>query len=256
MPQPFKLTDRAPTNRPCVAASTGGARSAARIVAVATITSLDAVFPCAADNGLSLIGTGAESVAMGGADVAVARDTTALSTNPAGLSQVHGWALDGFGAAAFATDVAHADQFNNNRLVSNRVVPLVGNGFSKQLDSTGLTLGIGLFAQAGAGNVYNNINTPFGGTDTMRAQFGVVKFTPGIAWDVNDQWSLGASLNVYYASFTQRVFPNVSYFNPNNPAQSYFGRERKNASSVQLGAKVGVLWMPTESLHVGATYTP
>jgi long-chain fatty acid transport protein len=46
---------------------------------------MTAAFPSAASNGLTLIGTGTESVGMGGADVAVARDTTALSTNPAGL---------------------------------------------------------------------------------------------------------------------------------------------------------------------------
>jgi long-chain fatty acid transport protein len=33
---------------------------------------------------LSLIGFGSESVAMGGADAVVARDTTALNTNPGG----------------------------------------------------------------------------------------------------------------------------------------------------------------------------
>ena len=222
----------------------------------ATILSLGIAFPCFADNGLSLIGTGAESVGMGGADVAVARDTTALSTNPAGLSQVRGWALDGFGAAAFATDVAHVDQFGNDKFVSNHVVPLAGGGFSKDLEGTGLTLGIGMFAQAGAGNVYNNLNTPFGGTDTLRAQFGVVKFTPGIAWEVNDRFTVGASVNVYYASFTQRVFPNISSFNPSNPAQSYFGTEIKDASSVQVGAKLGALWKAAPSLHLGITYMP
>ena len=237
----------------------GSARIGAETQAIglaAAIVSLGVAFPCAADNGLSLIGTGAESVAMGGADVAVARDTTALSTNPAGLTQVRGWAIDAFGAAAFATNVAHADQFDNNKFVSNRVIPLIGNGLSKELDGTDLTLGIGLFAQAGAGNVYNNLNTPFGGTDTLRAQFGVVKFTPGIAWAVNDQFSIGASVNVYYASFTQRVFPNISSFNPTNTAQTYFGTEIKDASSVQVGAKLGALWKATPTLQLGVTYTP
>lgn len=256
MPRTFKPIHRDATRRAGFPARMVDARSRPIGLAVATMVSLGIAIPCFADNGLSLIGTGAESVGMGGADVAVARDTTALSTNPAGLSQVRGWALDGFGAAALATDVAHVDQFGNDKFVSNRVVPLVGGGFSKELEGTGLTLGIGLFAQAGAGNVYNGLNTPFGGTDTLRAQFGVVKFTPGIAWAVNDQFSVGASANVYYASFTQRVFPNISSFNPTNPAQSYFGTEIKGASSVQVGAKLGALWKATPSLHLGVTYTP
>ncbi|HZI83127.1 MAG TPA: aromatic hydrocarbon degradation protein, partial [Casimicrobiaceae bacterium] len=114
-----------------------------------------------ASNGLTLIGTGAESVAMGGADVAVARDTTALSTNPAGLSQLPGWAHDGFVGAAFATDVAHADQFGNDQNVANWVVPVGGAGVSKRIDGHDVTLGIGMFAQAGAGSIYNDLTTPF-----------------------------------------------------------------------------------------------
>jgi hypothetical protein len=39
-----------------------------------------------ATNGINLIGFGAESSLMAGADVAVARDTSALNTNPAGLT--------------------------------------------------------------------------------------------------------------------------------------------------------------------------
>lgn len=47
-----------------------------------------------AANGLNPIGFGAESVGMGGADLAVARDTTAMNTNPAGLAQLPGGRLD------------------------------------------------------------------------------------------------------------------------------------------------------------------
>ncbi|PPK78234.1 hypothetical protein B0F87_101616 [Methylobacter tundripaludum] len=49
-----------------------------------------------ATNGINLIGFGTESTLMGGADIAVARDTSALNTNPAGLTQIHGQAFDGF----------------------------------------------------------------------------------------------------------------------------------------------------------------
>ena len=49
-------------------------------------------FTAVASNGLNLIGYGAESVAMGGADVAVAADTLALNTNPAGIARLGGHA--------------------------------------------------------------------------------------------------------------------------------------------------------------------
>jgi long-chain fatty acid transport protein len=209
-----------------------------------------------ANNGLSLIGTGAVSVAMGGADVAVARDTSALSTNPAGLTQLAGWAFDGILAAAFALDVAHADRYGNDQRVANWIVPNVGAGVSKRIEGSAFTLGIGLFGQAGAGNVYNNLNTPFGGQDTLRSQFGVLKLTPGVAWQPHGTWALGATLNVHYALLNQRVFPNQSVATPGDPAQAFFGTAIHSASAIRVGTKLGVLYRPTEALSFGLAYSP
>lgn len=47
-----------------------------------------------ASNGINLTGYGAESSVMGGADIALARDTTAPGTNPAGLTQTGRRAFD------------------------------------------------------------------------------------------------------------------------------------------------------------------
>jgi long-chain fatty acid transport protein len=205
---------------------------------------------------LTLIGTGAESVGMGGADVAVARDTTALSSNPAGLSQLPGWAHDGFFAAAFALDIGHADRFGNDTGIDNWVAPIAGAGISKAIDGTALTVGAGFFAQAGAGSVYNDLKTPFGGRDTLRAQFGVLKFTPGLAWRVTDRLAVGATINVYYASLQQRVFPNTSVFDPVDANRTFFGTDIRNASSVRVGAKLGALYKPAPMLSLGLTYSP
>lgn len=209
-----------------------------------------------ANNGLTLIGTGAESVAMGGADVAVARDTTALSTNPAGLSQLRGWGFDGFLAAAYALDVAHADQFGNNSIVDSRIIPIAGFGIAKPLDNTGLTFGLGLFAQAGAGNVYNHLITPFGGTDALSARFGVLKVVPGFAWQATDELATGVAVNIYYASYRQRTFPSVSAYDPAYPSRSFFGSELGNASTTRVGAKVGALYKPVSAISLGVTYSP
>lgn len=220
------------------------------------LVALSLACPTLANNGLTLIGTGTESVGMGGADVAVARDTTALSTNPAGLSQLRGWTHDGFFAAAFALDVAHADQFGNNTPVDNWAIPIAGAGVAKTLDGTGLTIGVGFFAQAGAGSVYNNLNTPFGGTDTLRSQFGVLKLTPGVGWQATENLAFGAALNVYYASLKQRVFPHVSVFDPGDPAATFFGTEIENAWSVRVGGKLGTLYKPVPTLALGLTWSP
>ncbi len=208
------------------------------------------------NNGLALIGTGAESVGMGGAGVAVARDTGALGTNPAGLSQLAGVTFDGILAAAFALDVAHADRYGNDQRVANWIVPNLGAGISKRVEGSAFTLGIGVLGQAGVGSVYNNLNTPYGGQDTLRSQFGVVKLATGVAWQATAQLALGATLNVHYAALDQRVYPNQSVAAPDDPAQTFFGTTIESATAVRLGAKLGLLYKPTDALSLGLAYSP
>ncbi|MEP7207344.1 MAG: hypothetical protein ABI920_10430 [Casimicrobiaceae bacterium] len=110
----------------------GTASLRARIVVAALLAGL-ATGSAVGSNGLDLIGFGTESSMMGGADVAVARDTTALNTNPAGLSQLTQPAFDAYNAAAFALDVGHRDALGNDVSVSNRIIGLGGGGYARPL---------------------------------------------------------------------------------------------------------------------------
>ena len=163
--------------------------------------------PAFANNGLNLIGFGTESTLMGGADTAVARDTTSLNTNPAGLAQIRRRAFDVYSATAFALDVAYADQFGNDRNVSNNVIPVGGGGYAQELGESGIVAGIGLFVQGGAGAVFGNLQTPFGTRDELSALTGVVKLTPGIAYRASETLSLGISVSAVYAQAKQKIFP-------------------------------------------------
>ena len=86
-----------------------------------------------ANNGLNLIGFGAESTGMAGADIAVARDTSALNTNPAGLAQIKGRLLDVSAAAAYSLDVGHKDGFGNDVRVANHWIPIGDIGYAQSL---------------------------------------------------------------------------------------------------------------------------
>jgi long-chain fatty acid transport protein len=209
------------------------------------------VNPALANNGLNMIGFGTESVGMGGADVAVARDTTALNTNPAGITQIREKAFDGYAAVAYATDVAHADSLGNDQTVDNRYIPAGGFGYTMPVTPQ-LTVGVGLFAQGGAGNDYQRLQTPFGTDDELSAQIGFVKVAPAIAWRATDTLSLAISLPIAAINAVQKIFPNTSAFNPANPAQSFFGLQLKNARGAGVGAKVGALWRATPELSIGA----
>lgn len=208
--------------------------------------------PAFATNGINLIGFGAESTLMGGADVAVARDTSALNTNPAGLTQIKGPLLDVFGSVLRTTDLVHKDPRNEEH-ASNRYTFLGGGGYARPLEGTDCTAGIGLFAQGGAGGVFENLRTPFGNRDDLSSLFGIAKIIPGIGCQVNEKLSLGASLNLVYGSIEQDVFSNTS-LNLGGGA-SFNGYKLEDASAIRTGFKLGMQYRVTPSLTLAAAYT-
>ena len=211
--------------------------------------------PAFPGNGLNMMGFGTESVGMGGADLAVARDTTAMNTNPAGITQVPGSGLDMYGALAYPLSVVHRDRFGNDAEVSNRLIVLGSGGYTRQLGDGPVTMGIGFFAQGGAGNVFKNLATPFGTRDELSSQFRIGKVTPTVAYKVNDSLSLGVSLQVVYTDIRQKAFPETSVFDPVDPARTFFGTEVKGMDGFGYGVKLGALYKVSDRLTVGAAYT-
>jgi long-chain fatty acid transport protein len=201
-----------------------------------------------ATNGINLIGFGAESSLMAGADVAVARDTSALNTNPAGLTQIKAPLLDMFGSILRTTDLVHKDPRNEEH-ASNRYTPLGGGGYARPLEDTSCTAGIGFFAQGGAGGVFDKIRTPFGNRDDLSSLFGIAKVIPGIGCEVNEKLSIGASLNFVYASIEQDFFANTSV------GTAFAGYKLEDASAIRTGFKLGMQYRVTPTFTLAAAYS-
>lgn len=201
-----------------------------------------------ATNGINLIGFGAESSLMGGADTAVARDTSALNTNPAGLAQIKTKAFDGFGQLLRTTDLAHQDALNDQH-ADNRYTLLAGGGYAEPLENLPCTAGVGFFTQGGAGAVFKHINNAFGTNDEMSSLFGIVKITPGFGCQVTDNLSLGATVSVIYASIEQEFFYHTS------APPNFVGFKNKGAETVRFGFKFGAQYRLTDQWVLGASYT-
>lgn len=219
------------------------------LLVVSSISFLFLSDQASATNGFNLIGFGAESSLMAGADIAVARDTSALNTNPAGLTQIQGRAFDGFGSMLRTLDLAHKDSFGNDVLASNKYTFLGGGGYAQSLDSMPCTAGIGLFAQGGAGGVFKHIKTAFGNSDELSSLFGIAKIIPGIGCQIDDRLSLGASLAVVYAGVEQKFLPNTS------SAAPFAGYHLQDASALRAGFKLGAMYKLSPRVTVAATYT-
>lgn len=211
--------------------------------------------PAYPSNGLNLIGFGAESIGMGGADLAVARDTSAMNTNPAGLANISGSRMDMSGAVMHMLSVKHRDSLGNDAEVSNPWVGFGTGGYAHRWGESPFVLGAGFFVQGGAGNVYKDLETPFGTRDELSALFRIAKITPSIAYRVSNGLYIGASLQVVYTDIRQKVFPNTSFADVGDPSNSFFGYEVKDMDGVGAGAKLGILYRASDRFSVGATYT-
>jgi long-chain fatty acid transport protein len=212
-----------------------------------TLIGISISFPALATNGINLIGFGAESTLMGGADTAVARDTSALNTNPAGLTQISRRTFDGFGSLLRTTDLAHEDALNNQH-ADNRYTLLAGGGYAQPLQNMPCSVGVGFFTQGGAGAVFKHINTAFGTNDEMSSLFGIAKITPGFGCQVTDNLSIGASLSLVYATIEQKFFYDTS-----NAA--FAGFKNEGASALRFGLKLGAQYKLNDAWTLGASYT-
>ena len=206
-----------------------------------------------ANNGLNLIGFGAESVGMAGTDLAIARDTSALNTNPAGLIQIRNHLLDLNLALGYTRGMVHRDGFDNDRKNSNDIAPIGSVGYAHKLPGRPVTLGIGLFAQGGSGNAFNNLDTAFGTVDDLSILFRIARLTPGLAWQVNEELSLGASLVATYADMQQDFFPNTSFLGA-DPASSFFGVKVRNMEAFNTGFRLGLMYKLNDRLTLGTAY--
>ncbi|MGZ8270901.1 MAG: OmpP1/FadL family transporter [Methylophilus sp.] len=202
-----------------------------------------------ATNGINLIGFGAESTLMSGADIAVARDTSALNTNPAGLTQISEKRFDFYGSLLRTTDLSHQDQFGNNEHASNRYTGLGGFGYAQHLENLPCTAGVGLFAQGGSGGVFEDLNTAFNTQDEFSALFAVAKLTGGLGCKINDDFSIGGSFGLVYAQAEQKVFPDTSV------PPTFAGIEVEDATSLRTSFKLGMQYQVTPTLKLAASYT-
>ncbi|HEX5045389.1 MAG TPA: outer membrane protein transport protein [Candidatus Polarisedimenticolaceae bacterium] len=220
-------------------------RSRSRRLAV--LLALAAHGTAGATNGFNLIGFGAESTAMGGADLAVARDTSALNTNPAGLLQIEGRRWDVAFALGYPRDVRHVDGLGNDAENVSDPVPVLQGGWARRVGS-GAALGVGLFVQGGAGSDFEQMLTGFGNRDGLSSSFGLVKLSLGGAIRAGAKVALGASVSLTRGALEQTVFPDTS-------APVFLGYELDEADGYRFGWKVGIAVEATPRVRLGAAYT-
>ena len=211
-----------------------------------------------AGNGLNDIGYGAESAGMAGADIALARDSAAFNTNPAGAAQIHGQVLDLLLEPYSYLETKHSDSVGNDEGPKNKYGSGAGGGYARRLKGRDVVVGLGLFVQGGAGFVYEDFSTPFGNEDTLSGLFGAVKIAPGLAWKINEQWSVGASTGLLHSTARQKFFPSTSTpptVTPEGTIPGFSGFRVDSLSGMSINIKTGFQYRPNANWVLAGVFT-
>lgn len=226
-------------------------QAATSVVAGASLALLPLICGDAwAGNGFNLIGIGAQSVSMGGADVAVTDDASALLLNPAALTRIADSRLD-LNFNPYYTPYHHVDSIGNDVETDTPFGTVLGGNYAQRLKSRpDVVLAAGLNLQGGSGFVYDKFKTPFGGRDDLASIFGVFRFAFGGGWQASETLSLGAAAGISYASARQKFFPNTS-----DAATQFAGFRFDGGQTVQVNGAAGLLYQPIPELRLGLSYT-
>lgn len=220
-----------------------------------------------ATNGMNMIGYGAISSGMGGADLALVDNVTAMNINPAGLAGCCRAQIS-IGDSTMQPRNQHYDKHGNDTQAAHQNFHLPLLAWSYPLKTQPFILGLGLFAQGGMGVKYS-LRMPFADIihmtkekDELSSEIGYMKFTPTIAWHSDDKrLKLGVSLNVGYASAAMSMFPHTSLFFDNNgdgaasaPNEvAFFGMKMDNSRASATGIRLGFQYQAGE-FTIGGAY--
>lgn len=237
--------------------TTQGRRIAARFLLAAA--PLTACAPAQAGNGLNLIGFGAESIGLGGADIPMSHEISGININPAGLSQIGERRFDAYLLPFYGYNMKHEDERNDLSRMDNPLGVILGGGYAMRL-APQVVAGVGIFAQGGDGIMYRHLDTPYGTRDEANAIFGVTKLVSGVAWQVNERWALGANLGLSYSQAREKLFPNTSHVpdpdaeGPPGTDPPFFGLRFDGGAGLSLNGRLGLLYKPSEHFTIGASY--
>ena len=220
--------------------------------------------PAGATNGHLLHGVGAVNSAMGGASIAVAEDSLgAIFNNPATLHDA--------GPSRF--DLSF-ELFKPQRSVESTAGPLSGKtnsesnftpipafGLVHQSKSGRISHGIGALGIAGFGVDYpqdnnNPILAPpsMGGFGHVFSNYQILKIAPTMAYRMNDNFSLGFSLNLDWASLGITPMPAASP-NCSGPATCFYPSASNQVGAFGVGFQMGARYQITDTFNVGLAYT-
>ncbi|KMY65781.1 hypothetical protein AAU61_20330 [Desulfocarbo indianensis] len=196
-----------------------------------------------ATNGMNMIGTGAVASGMGGADAAVPAGCTAIAGNPAQLATTCNRVVSA-GTALLMPKMDVQMPGSGEVGNENQIFPLPFFGYAQRIGVSPWSIGLGVFAQGGMGVDFREAPAGPGAKDDLYSQVAFMRLAPTVAYNVNDKFTLGASLFAGYATVDYEFFPNLP-----------MGQSVTGLSSYTLAGRLGFSYQLNEKWAIGGTYT-
>lgn len=235
-----------------------------------------------ATNGVEQTSFGARSAGMGGADYSVASDTTAMNSNPAGITQINRKRVDA-GIGFILPDQHFRNELNETKAKS-QAFPLPVFGYVDDSSLGPWSYGVGAYAQGGLGAdlklkhaVYRDPTTGELVEQDFHSNLLYGKLAVAVAYQVLYNLSVGASVNAGYSKLEMRMpFSTSTELLQGRPRllgrvfsfaqivgspltlhmkQATASIDLPDADTMGYGYKLGLLYDYNENLTFGLAYT-
>ncbi|MGE5400717.1 MAG: OmpP1/FadL family transporter [Ignavibacteriales bacterium] len=201
-------------------------------------------------NGLSLNSIGSRSLGMGGSFVGLANDYTAIYWNPAGIGQLKGNYL-----GLFSTDVIPVGTYKISALgidaktKTNHYISPNVMGYLSFAPATNLTVALGVYVPAGLGSEWNGKDLLKLSSNTeveWMSKIGVINISPAVAYKFSENFSVGASFNIFYGMFDLK--------RPAPVTKTFAAQYSESSTGFGYGVTLGALYKINEMISLGASF--
>ena len=179
---------------------------------------------------------------------AIARDAETAWLNPAGMTRLEQTEIL-FSAMPFALSI----EFNPAPATTTTGgdggqqgtwLPAGGFFLAAPLNET---VAVGFSVTSPAGLILDPDDAWVGRYFVTETQLVALNFQPSIGVRLSDQWSIGAGIDIQYASFEQKI-------GVNRPGPLPDGKVRIDGDSWEVGWSASLLWEPLETTRFGLRY--
>jgi len=192
-------------------------------------------------NGLNLNSIGSRASAMGTAFIGLADDFSAVFFNPAGLAQMKKANLTIFGTNLIPTGTYQFEAAGIDTQTDSEMHPSGALAYFNPV-SDKLVLGLAVYVPSGSGGSWNGDDlAPLAGgiSYNWSSKIFAISLSPAIAYQITDNFSVGATLNISYGMLSTES-PGV-------------GQYSEDLSGISFGATLGVLFAPSDFISIGAS---